>query len=249
LKNRQYSLKVFETTVKNETKFIAFFETNYLLFKDHLILIQGEMNETIRQYLEKKHLTFLHNTSLPVGRSRKALEEEIQLHSNEINAKDNEILQEKNRALLYKNFALQKEIEALAAEKGAHEQKSKSEVDKVQDEITKLSEKLKNNFTVLDSIIRSGRELNIEGDLLLLNRVNSGATIHTTGNLIATQIVEGELRCNGNFMMITVSPKAHIIFHGLSVDNSLLKDKLNRIELKNNEIIITPVIKKEINWV
>jgi len=56
------------------------------------------------------------------------------------------------------------------------------------------------------------------------------------------------LRCDGNFMMMVASPKANIIFHGVEVDNSLLEDKLNRIELKNNEIHITPVIKKEINW-
>ncbi|HIC77647.1 MAG TPA: hypothetical protein EYP02_00555 [Sulfurovum sp.] len=83
---------------------------------------------------------------------------------------------------------------------------------------------------------------------MLLNRVNSGATIHTTGNLIITQVVDGALRCDGNFMMITASPKANIIFHGVEVDNSLLAKKLNRVELKNNEILITPVIKKEINW-
>jgi len=28
-----------------------------------------------------------------------------------------------------------------------------------------------------------------------------------------------------------------------------LEDKLNRIELKNSEIYITPVIKKDMNWV
>jgi len=50
-------------------------------------------------------------------------------------------------------------------------------------------------------------------------------------------------------MMITVSPKANIIFNGVEVDNDLLTDKLNRIELKGREIFITPVIKKEINWV
>lgn len=228
---------------------MAFFETNYLLFKDHLILLQGEMSNAIRHYLEKKSLKFIHNITLPVGRSRNALEEEFQLHSGEVNVKDNELLKEKNRALLYKNFSLQKEIEALTAENGANQQKSKSEVNKAQNEIRKLSKKLENTFTVLDSIIRSGREVNIEGDLLLLNRVNSGATIHTTGNLIVTQVVEGDLRCDGDFMMITVSPKAHIIFNGATVDNALLEDKLNRIELKDNEIIITPVIKKEINWV
>jgi len=84
--------------------------------------------------------------------------------------------------------------------------------ERIELELAKLSERLDNNLTVKDSIVRSGQELRIEGDLLLLNRVNSGATIHTTGNLIITQVVEGDIRCYGSFMMISASPKANIIF-------------------------------------
>ncbi len=208
VKSKQYSVKVFETTIDDETKFMEFFDTNYTLFKDHLILLQGEVSVTVISYLEKKSLKFLINEELPIGRSRKALEEELK---------------------------------ARTIESDVNEQIAKAE-------IKKLSSRLQNNLTVLDSMVRSGQELKIEGDLLLLNRVNSGATIYTTGNVIITQVVEGAIRCDGHFMMITTSPKANIIFHGVEVDNTLLENKLNRVELKNNEIVITPVIKKEINW-
>ena len=208
MKSKQYSVKVFETTVTDEKQFMEFFDSNHALFKDHLILIQGKISKEIRTYLKKKSLNFLQNKVLPIGRSRKAIEEE---------------------------FTIQK-IESNVSQKIAEEK------------IEQLSDKLQNNLTVLDAMVRSGQELKIEGDLLLLNRVNSGATIYTKGNLIITQVVEGALRCDGNFMMITASPKANIIFHGVEVDNELLENKLNRVELKNNEILITPVIKKEINW-
>jgi septum formation inhibitor MinC len=115
-------------------------------------------------------------------------------------------------------------------------------------EVDRLSAQLQNNLTVLDEMVRSGREVDIKGDLLLLNRVNSGATITTTGNIIITKVVEGAIRCSGNFMLLSASRKANIIFQGVEVDNSLLEDRLTRVELKNNEIIITPVLKKEINW-
>lgn len=238
MKNRQYSLKVFETRVEDETKFMEFFDTNYMLFKDHLILVKGEMSENIKRYLEKNALKFLHNIELPIGRSRKALEEEFEMHvtKNDV-AKQSQIQME-----LQEN--LKREIE----ENALNQQIAEAEIKREKHKVEELSKKLKENFTVMDTMIRSGRELNIKGDLLLLNRVNSGATINTTGNLIITQVVEGALRCNGSFMMITVSPKANIIFNGVTVDNELLKDKLNRIELKNREIFITPVIKKEINW-
>ena len=146
-------------------------------------------------------------------------------------------------------------IEKIALQKLADEKLQEATVKNImtqqiaEEKLAELSNKLENNLKVIDSMIRSGQELNIDGDLLLLNRVNSGATINTSGNLIVTQVVEGSIRCNGNFMMLTASPKANIIFQGIEVDNTLLEDKLNRVELKDQKIKITPVLKKEINWV
>ena len=208
MQSNQYSVKVFETQIDDDQKFIEFFDTNHMLFKDHLILIQGKMSEKIQNYLEDKALQYINNVTLPKGRSRKALEQEFN---------------------------------AVKTENAVQQQMAEQEVER-------LSSKLANNLTVLDGMVRSGRELEIDGDLLLLNRVNSGSTITTSGNLIITHVVDGAIRCHGNFMMLTASHKANIIFHGVEVDNKLLEERLNRVELKNNEIIITPVLKKEINW-
>ena len=208
LQSKQYSLKVYETTVGEEEKFLSFFEANHILFKDHLIVLRGEVSDRIRAYLTSKSLHFLENVTLPEGRPRRELAKE------------------------------------LALEKTKQEVKEKM----LQSELSKLTNRLENNLTVLDKMIRSGQELSIEGDLLLLNRVNSGATLTITGNLIITQVVEGAIRCSGQFMLLTASPKANIIFHGLEINNSYLEDKLNRVELKNNEVVITPVLKKDINW-
>jgi len=108
--------------------------------------------------------------------------------------------------------------------------------------------KAKTNLKVLDKLIRSGQEVNIDGDLLLLNRVNSGGSIIINGTLIVTQIVDGSIRCSGDFMMLQASSKANIVFHDVEVDNKFLQDKLNRIELIDNEIVITPALKEK-NWV
>ena len=126
-------------------------------------------------------------------------------------------------------------------------QRCLDEKNELQNQILELSKNQQNDLKVLDTLVRSGQELKVDGDLLLLNRVNSGANIIVDGNLIITQIVDGSIRCNGNFMMLKASPKANILFHNVEVENSYLKDRLNRVELKNNEIIITPVL-KETNW-
>ena len=157
---------------------------------------------------------------------------------------------EKKKLIYLNNIVLPKgrTRKALEAELKTHEVDAAVSAQIAKSELAKLSSQLQNNLTVLDEMVRSGRELDIKGDLLLLNRVNSGATIKTTGNVIITKVVEGAIRCSGNFMMLTASPKANIIFQGVEVDNNLLENRLNRVELKNNEIIITPVLKKEINW-
>jgi len=112
----------------------------------------------------------------------------------------------------------------------------------------KRVQSIEKNLTVLDKLVRSGQELKIDGDLLLLSRVNSGASVIVDGTLIIIQPVDGSIRCNGNFMMLQASQKANIVFHGVEVDNKYLQERLSRVELIDNEIVITPVL-KERSWV
>lgn len=137
-----------------------------------------------------------------------------------------------------------------AVEEIIQEQQVQHNIDrhKIEQELSKLSNRLQNNLSVKDTLIRSGQELKIDGDLLLLNRVNSGGRIDINGNLIITQVVDGGIRCSGNFMMLKASTKANVVFHDVEVDNSLLQDRLSRVELIDNEIVITAVL-KETNWV
>ena len=200
MKTRQYSVKVFEIELTDEAKFIAFFEKNYQFFQNHLIVINGEENKQIQEYLNTKQLKHVFNLTLP------------------------------------KRGADRGTTTPIPPEPA------------VQKETTKPKEKIQTNLKVLDKLIRSGQELKIDGDLLLLNRVNSGGSIIIKGTLIITQIVDGSIRCDGNFMMLQASHKANIVFHGVEVDNKFLQDKLNRVELINNEIVITPVL-KETSWV
>ena len=189
MKSRQYSVRVLEVELEDKQKFIDFFEKNHLLFKNHLISINGDITEDIRDFMHSKSLKFIENRELPTSKAKKIIAKE--------------------------------------------------------DECT---ESLQSEMKVIDKIIRSGSEIVVDGDLLLLNRVNSGAIVRVKGNLIITKVAEGSIYCDGAFMMLVASPKAHIVFNGVEVDNSYLKDKLNRIELKDDDILITPVLKKEINW-
>lgn len=162
----------------------------------------------------------------------------------EVNENIHKYLQEKE--LIYIVNTVLPKSQKSSLKKEVQEEKTIEKKEKTK-EVKEKTKEVKDNLRVLDTLVRSGQELNISGDLLLLNRVNSGASINIKGNLIVTQIVEGSIRCYGNFMMLKASPKANIIFHDVEVENMHLTNKLNRVELKNNEIIITPVL-KETNW-
>jgi septum site-determining protein MinC len=192
VKTKQSSVKVLDITLTNNDEFVTFFDRNYVVFQNHLIVLHGESNAFIEKYLNDKKLNFMVNAAFKKARPI----QEIQV------------------------------------------QETRTPI---------LEPKAKTTLKVLDKLVRSGQELNIESDLLLLNRVNSGGTININGNLIITEIVEGSIRCNGDFMMLQSSSKANIVFHEVEVDNKYLTQRLNRVELKNNEITITPVL-KETNW-
>jgi septum site-determining protein MinC len=201
LKTKQYTAKIFEVELEDESSFISFFDKNSLFFQNTLIVIQGKETESIKKYLDDKELKYIFNLEIPVQKRQKT------------------------------NVEVSPKVEEKKSEK-----------------IEIKVEKKKTSLKVLDKLIRSGQEVKVDGDLLLLNRVNSGGSIIVNGTLIVTQVVDGSIRCSGDFMMLQASSKANILFHEVEVDNKLLQDKLNRIELIDNEIIITPALKEK-NWV
>lgn len=206
MQTKQFSVKVFEVVITDEDEFIAFFDKNYIFFREHLISVSGLVTQRITHYLNEKELRFVVDVNLPRSKGKKSTPSPIQ-----------ELTQEEEK------------IPAL-------------------EEPKQPEQKVHDNLRVIDTLVRSGQELKVAGDLLLLNRVNSGGTIDIDGNLIITQIVEGSIRCRGNFMMLKASPKANIVFHDVEVDNTYLQERLNRVELIDNEIRITPVL-KETSWV
>ncbi|RLA71860.1 MAG: hypothetical protein DRG24_04490 [Epsilonproteobacteria bacterium] len=103
------------------------------------------------------------------------------------------------------------------------------------------------DLKIIDTIVRSGQELKVNSDLLILNRINSGAKLHVEGNMIVTDIVDGLIVCNGDFMLIKTSSKALIIFNGVEIEGALLKNKFHKIRFNGEEVTITP-IEKEPKW-
>ena len=82
---------------------------------------------------------------------------------------------------------------------------------------------------VFTELIRSGKEISGEGDIIVFNRVNSGANIKSTKNVFVFGKCDGNIDCRGDFMVLSKIAKGKILFKGLAITPNMLKYKLNLI--------------------
>jgi len=192
LQSSQYSVKVFETQIEDDDKFISFIKTNYELFKNHLILIQGDISQNISEFLDELGLKYLNNISLPKAKK----------------IQDNFVVIEEDKPEI-KKFRLK----------------------------------------IINEALRSGQIIEYEGDILITDRINSGAKIVSNGNIMALNIVNGDIYCNGDYIIMPQSQKANIVIAGHKINNLTLQHKLNKIEIINGVVTVTSISKKELQWV
>jgi len=102
---------------------------------------------------------------------------------------------------------------------------------------------------VINEPLRSGQFIEHNGDVLITERINSGAKVVASGNIIALNVVNGDISSTGDFIVIGNTQKSNIIFQGVQIDNTLLENRLNKIEFIDDEILIKAISKKELTWV
>jgi len=76
----------------------------------------------------------------------------------------------------------------------------------------KIVEK-KVNTKIFDKIIRGGVEIITDENLIFLNRINSGAKIKSSGNVEIFGECEGEVICDGDYLIVKQN-RGKIIFRG-----------------------------------
>lgn len=85
------------------------------------------------------------------------------------------------------------------------------------------------NIKVFTEIIRSGKEISSESDIIVFNRVNSGANIKSSKNVFVFGKCDGNIDCRGDYMVLSKIAKGKILFKGLAITPNMLKYKLNLI--------------------
>ena len=104
-----------------------------------------------------------------------------------------------------------------------------------------------NELKIVDNIVRSGQEIVTKSDILVLNRINSGAIVKSEGNFISLSLIDGKVECNGEFMLIKASKKATIIFNYVDISSNVNDGSFYKVQLKEEKIIISKY-KKDFKW-
>ena len=86
--------------------------------------------------------------------------------------------------------------------------------------------------------IRSGETLSFDGDLVIVGNVNDGARINSEGTLAIFGIIEGDISCNGSYLILSACHRGKVIFQGDVINDSIEGSHLKMFYKQNQELKI-----------
>ncbi len=90
----------------------------------------------------------------------------------------------------------------------------------------------------LNRIVRSGEDIQCDGNVVIYGRVNSGAKIYAKGNVQIYGEIDGIIECEGDFMIITKIGQGSVLFGGEFLNPNLFNgDKMVIFKDGKNHII------------
>jgi len=97
------------------------------------------------------------------------------------------------------------------------------------------SEDKKSDTTVFYKPIRSGVVIEEDGDIAIFSRVNSGAKVSSSGNIIVTGEIDGVVECDGDFMILKNIAKGYAIFNGDILEKDDFQDSSLKVVKKDGD--------------
>jgi len=99
----------------------------------------------------------------------------------------------------------------------------------------------KKNATVFEGPVRSGEVIKSDNDLVFFSRINSGALIESSASIQIFGIIDGLVKCHGDFIVLKNIAKGTVLFHEEELDKSLFKGELKLVEYINGTIVIKDI--------
>lgn len=204
-KIQQYNLQVFFISKDNDIDELERFITkNKEMLKLYLIIVE-DLTPRLKELLEKCDIDYIKPKNQHFGKKS---------------------LIDKNISDLKRDLAvIASDSSKDSAKKGAN-QANLTANQPNQSTDSPLSQIKSQVFTEL---IRSGKEISGDSDIVVFNRVNSGANIKSSKNVFVFGKCDGNIDCRGEYMVLSKIAKGKILFQGIAITPNMLKYKLNLI--------------------
>lgn len=82
-------------------------------------------------------------------------------------------------------------------------------------------------LNIISRHIRSGEEIESEGDLIICGNVHNGARIHAEKNLMIFGRCEGRIECEGEYLILMSIYSSQVVFSGQIFSTAML-EKINQ---------------------
>jgi len=115
------------------------------------------------------------------------------------------------------------------------------QVPEEENEVVSLDKTVEKETMVFNRTIRSGEAIETNNDLVIFGRINSGALIQSKSSVQVFGIIDGIIKCDGQFLLLKEIGKGSVTFHGEELDVSQFNGTLKLIQYSNNAIMIKDV--------
>lgn len=208
-KIQQYNLQVFFISKDNDIDELERFITkNKEMLKLYLIIVE-DLTPRLKELLEKYEIDYIKPKNQHFGKKS---------------------LIDKNISDLKRDLAvIANDSSKDSAKKGANQpnlltnQSNPNALNRADSSLSQIKSQ------VFTELIRSGKEISGEGDIVVFNRVNSGANIKSSKNVFVFGKCDGNIDCRGEYMVLSKIAKGKILFQGIAITPNMLKYKLNLI--------------------
>ena len=79
---------------------------------------------------------------------------------------------------------------------------------------------------LVDKNLRSGEAIKADSDVVVTGRINSGALVETSKNAVILDVVDGDVRVDGDFVIIKTIKKGSVMLKGVLLDKDALDGEL-----------------------
>ena len=203
MKVKQKNIRVFEIECEEVSLFESYIEKNSVLFTGFLLLLTGDKKIECGCICETKGIGYAiageagfdFETFDKISKS--AYKEREYVRAAEQEAAKKELVRQEIEATIQKS-KLNEEPEILIDTEKA---------------------------VLVDKNLRSGEEIKADSDVIVAGRINSGATVETSKNAVILDAVDGDVRVEGDFVIIKTIKKGSVMLKGILLDKEMQKKK------------------------